>query len=255
MGTRVLIVVLFMLSVLTSSALTYLLINKTNSGTSNTADLGESIKAFIEKNPEVIIDGLRKAQASRAEQEAQDSEKMATTLRPQLEKNPTDPQAGNKEGDVTIVAFHDHNCGYCRKSIADIEKLLSEDKGVKFVVKDFPILGPLSVDKAKASIAVAKIAPEKWYDFYDGLGHSNTQTVEQVIELAQTKVGIDPILLRSEMESKATTNKISENHSLGEQLNISGTPVFIINGKVVRGAAGYDAFKAAVAEARAEKKS
>jgi protein-disulfide isomerase len=177
------------------------------------------------------------------------------TLRPQLEKNPTDPQAGNKDGDVTIVAFHDHNCGYCRKSIADIEKILAEDKGVKLVVKDFPILGPMSVEKAKASIAIAKIAPEKWYSYYDGLAHTNTQTVEQVIDFVQTKLGIDPNLLKSEMESKATNNKISENHSLGEQLNVSGTPVFIINGKVVRGAAGYDAFKEAIAEARTGNKS
>ncbi len=255
MGTRVLIVVLFVLSVITSSALTYLMINKTNTGTSQTGDLGNSIKKFIEENPDVIIQGLRNAQAARADQEAQESEKMAQTLRPQLEQNASDPQGGNKDGDVTIVAFHDHNCGYCRKSVADIEKLLSEDNGVKLVVKDFPILGPFSIEKAKASIAVAKIAPEKWYDFYDKITHENTQTVEQVIDLVQAKLGIDANLLRSEMESKETANKISENHALGEQLNVTGTPVFIINGKVLRGAAGYDAFKAAVAEARAENKS
>ncbi len=255
MGTRILILVLFVLSVLTSSALTYLLINKTGGGSGSTGNLNEAVQNFIEKNPEVIIQGLRKAQAARAEQEAQDSEKMATTLRPQLEKNPTDPQAGNKTGDVVMVVFHDHNCGYCRKSIPDIEKVLTEDKDLKLVVKDLPILGPLSVEKAKASIAVAKIAPEKWYDYYEAIGHSNTQTVEQVIELVHEKLGIEPTLLRSEMESRETANKISENHALAEQLGVSGTPVFIINGKVIRGAAGYDAFKAAIAEARAENKN
>jgi protein-disulfide isomerase len=254
MGTRILILVLFVLSVLTSSALTYLLINKTGSA-GGAGNVAGAVEKFITENPEVIIQGLRKAQESRAQQEAQDSEKMAMTLRPQLEKNPTDGQAGNKSGDVTMVAFYDHNCGYCRKSVADIEKVLGEDKDLKLVVKEFPILGPLSVDKAKASIAVAKIAPDKWYDYYDGMAHTNTQTVEQVVEFVQTKLGIDPNLLRSEMESKETANKISENHALGEQLNISGTPVFIINGKVIRGAAGYDAFKAAIAEARADNKS
>ena len=253
MGTRVLIVVLFALSVLTSSALTYLLINKTNFAKAGSGDVGAEVAKFIEENPDVVVQSLRNAQAARAKKEEMDTEKNATELRPQLEKNPTDGQAGNKDGDVTVVAFHDHNCGYCRKSIPDIERLLSEDKGVKFVLKDFPILGPLSIEKAKASIAVAKISPEKWFSFYDALGKANTQTVEQVIELAQKEIGIDPNALKSEMESKATANKISENRALGEQLYISGTPVFIVNGKVIRGAAGFDAFKAAVAEARANK--
>jgi protein-disulfide isomerase len=190
---------------------------------------------------------------AREEEESKKAEQMAASLRPQLEQNAKDAFAGNKSGDVTFVAFIDHNCGYCRKSIADIEKLLAEDKNIKFVLKDFPILGPLSIEKAKASIAVAKIAPEKWYSFYTALDEGNFQTPEQVIALATAKTGIDSTLLKAEMESKETENKISENHSLGEQLNISGTPVFIINGKVLRGALGYDAFKQAVSEARAIK--
>jgi len=252
MGTRILIVVLFVLSVLTSSALTFLLINKNNSG-SGSANIGKEVAEFIEKNPEVIIQGLRKAQNARAQQEAQDMEKNAAALRPQLENNTTDGGGGNKDGDVTIVAFHDHNCGYCRRSVPDIEKLIQEDNNLKFVLKDFPILGPLSIEKSKASIAVAKLAPEKWYVFFEALALRNTQTVEQVMELAQETAGITPTRLKSEMESKDTTNKISENHALGEQLSITGTPVFIVNGKVIRGAVGYDGFRAAVAEARANK--
>lgn len=253
MGTRVLIIVLFALSVLTSSALTYLLINKTGGMKGGSQDVGAEVAKFIENNPDVIITGLRKAQSARADKEAQDTEKNAISLRPQLENNPTDGQTGNKDGDVVMVAFIDHNCGYCRKSVPDVEKLLKEDKGVRFVLKDFPILGPVSIEKAKASIAAAKLAPEKWYDFYEALAHSNAQTTEQVLELAQTTIGIAPTTLKSEMESKDTANKISENHSLGEQLYINGTPVFIVNGKVIRGAAGYDAFKSAVEEARANK--
>lgn len=257
MGTRVLIVVLFVLSVLTSSALTYLLISKTNSANASgvaTGNVGEQVAKFIQENPNVIIDSLRKAQQARAEQEEQQAGLKASELRPQLENGKNDPTAGNKDGDVTIVAFHDHSCGFCRKSIPDIEKILSEDSNVKFVVKDFPILGPSSVDKARASVAIARFAPEKWYKFYDELGKSNPQNVEQILALASEKLGIDANLLRSEMESKDTENKIAENHSLGEQLGVSGTPVFIINGQVLRGALGYDAFKAAVLQARADLK-
>jgi protein-disulfide isomerase len=89
--------------------------------------------------------------------------------------------------------------------------------------------------------------------FIKTLNRSNTQSVDQVIELAQSKLGIDANLLKSEMESKETQNKLAENRSIGEQLAISGTPVFIVNGNVIRGAAGYDAFKSAIADARAKK--
>ncbi len=249
MATRVLIVVLFVLSVLTSSAVTYLLISK--SGVAAGGDIGKSVAEFIENNPEVIIQGLRKAQMARAEKESRDSDQKAQELRPQLEQSKTDPQHGNADADVTIVSFHDHNCGYCRRSIPDVEKLITEDKGVRLVMKDFPILGPLSVEKAKASLAVSKLAPQKWNDFYVALGSSNTQTVEQVIDLAVEKTGVNANLLRSEMESRETTNKISENRALGEQLGITGTPVFVINGVMVRGAAGYEAFKATVSQVRA----
>jgi len=180
------------------------------------------------------------------------SEKKAKDLRPQLERAQGDATAGAKDGDVTMVIFHDHNCGFCKRSIPDVVRLLDEDKKLRVVVKDFPILGPLSVEKAKASIAVAKLAPDKWVEYYKDNAQDNPQTVEQVIDMVSKRIGIDPNLLRSEMESKETLNKISENHALGEQLEIQGTPVFVINGNVVRGAAGYDAFKQMIAEARAE---
>lgn len=253
MGTRILIIILFFLSVATSSAVTYYMISSNKAG-AGSADVSAAVAKFIEEKPEVIIQSLRKAQQARAEQEEQESQKTAVKLRPQLEKNPTDGFTGNKDGDVIMVGFIDHNCGFCKKSLPDIEKLVTEDKSLKFVLKDYPILGPSSIDKAKASIAIARIAPDKWYNFYDKLGHSNTQTVEQLMELAQKETGVDQNLLKSEMESSETQNKLAENKALGEQLGVSGTPVFIVNGQVLRGALGYDAFKQAVEAARAANK-
>jgi protein-disulfide isomerase len=239
--------IIIALSALTSGTISYLMVSKSAPATSN---IKQELTQLIESNPELIIDGLRKAQMAKAQKEEGASSEKAKELRPKLESSTTDGQAGNKEGDVTMVAFIDYNCGYCRKSEPDIEKLLSEDTNLKFVMKDFPILGEFSVEKSKASIAIARIAPEKWYAFYKDMNHANTQTVEQVIELAQSKHGIDPIRLKNEMESKETQDKLSENRSLGEQLSISGTPVFIVNGNMIRGAAGYDAFKAAVTKVR-----
>ncbi|MFX8762600.1 thioredoxin domain-containing protein, partial [Acinetobacter baumannii] len=73
------------------------------------------------------------------------------------------------KGDVTVVEFFDYQCGYCKMSEVDIEKLLKEDKNVKFIYKDFPILGPMSVQAAKASLASNRQGTAKYIKFHDAL--------------------------------------------------------------------------------------
>lgn len=244
----------------TSVATSYFMGNKVNNNTPTTnlkapptPDIKQELAKIIQSNPEIIIDSLTKAQEEKARAEESQADEIAKTLRTELEQNPTDGQAGNKDGDVVMVAFLDHNCGFCKKSEPDIEKLLLGDPNLKFAIKDFPILGQVSVEKSKASIAIAKIAPEKWYDFYKELNRSNPQSIEQVFEITQNKFGIDTTLLKTQMESKETQDKLAENRALGDKLAISGTPAFIINGKVIKGALGYDAFKATIEQIRAGK--
>jgi protein-disulfide isomerase len=138
--------IIIAVSALVSGTVSYLMAGKSFAGTSN---VKQELTQLIENNPELIIDSLRKAQMAKAQQDEQESGQKAASLRPQLEKDERDGWTGNKEADVTMVAFIDYNCGYCRKSEPDIEKLLQEDSSVKFVMKDFPILGEFSVEKSK----------------------------------------------------------------------------------------------------------
>jgi protein-disulfide isomerase len=250
MATRILSLVLFVLAVVASSAFTALYLEKKGgAGGANKEEIGKIVASFIEENPEVIIQGLQKAQMKREMEEAKKAEENISSLRDSLEKNPKDPHAGNKDGDVTMVIFHDFNCGYCRKSVADVKKLVENDSKLRIVMKDLPILGPLSEEKAKISIAVSKIAPEKWYEYYITMADKTPQNADQILEIV-AGLGINSEAVKAEMTSKEIQEHINDNKSIADQIGIRGTPAFVINGKLVKGAVGYDSFKEMVEAAR-----
>lgn len=251
MASRLLTLIMFVLAVVASSAFTALYLKEKGgvSGSVNKDEVSKIVASYIEENPDVIVQGLQKAQMKREMEESKKAEENVSKLRDALENNAKDPQGGNKAGDVTMVAFFDHNCGYCKKSIPDIEKLISEDGKLKFVLKELPILGDFSVQQAKVSLAVAKLNPDQWYGFYVKLSEAHPQNLDQVLAVAQN-IGMNVEAIRSEMNSPDIENQINDNRSLADQLGIRGTPAFIIGGKMVKGAVGYDAFKQVINESR-----
>ena len=114
------------------------------------AAIEDIIKDYLTKeHPEVLMEGmqeLQKRDQASAEAKSEAAVKAATD---KIFNNPDSPVGGNPKGDVTIVEFFDYQCGYCKMSEPTVEKLLKEDKNVKFIYKDFPILGPASTEAAK----------------------------------------------------------------------------------------------------------
>jgi protein-disulfide isomerase len=250
MATRFLVLILFILAVIASSALTVIYLDKNSTKTKAGVDLDtvEKVVAdFIEENPEVIVDALREAQAKQARQEAEEAERNVAEVRDQLEDR--DPISGDDSDEIAMVVFHDYNCGFCRKVIPDVEKLVKDNDDLRVILVDMPILGPQSVAKAKASLAVAEIAPEKHYDFYIQLSEKNPRTEEQIIELASS-LGIDSNSLSQAMKDDALENTIRENKAIAQRIGIRGTPAFIIDGKLIKGAVGVQRFQSAIDEAR-----
>lgn len=254
MLNRILVVFLFILGVVSASAVT-LLYTKNKAGTKvevsgDEAKIQQVVKDFLTNNPQVIVEAFTKAREQEAQNDAQKSEAAIAENRVELENSDKAPHAGNDNGDVVVVAFHDYNCGYCKRSVPDIAELVNTDKNIKFVLKDFPILGELSFEKAKASEAVYKVSPEKWFAFYQLLSQLSPQTVDGILEVA-SKSGVDANAVKEAMNSDEIKNKIQETLSLGQKIGVRGTPAFVIGGKFVNGAIGLDNFKELVAQARA----
>ncbi len=129
---------------------------------------------------------------------------------------------GNPKGDVTIVEFFDYNCGYCRHALSDMEAMLEKDKNVRFVLKEFPILGPDSMAAHKVADAFRKLAPEKYGDFHVALlgseDRANEEQRHRSRHIARRQREAD---LRRKMEEKPGRRSVREAYTLA---NSSASP-------------------------------
>ena len=153
---------------------------------------------------------------------------------------------GSAKPDVVMTYFYDYACGYCRKSNPDIERLVTEDKGLRVVYRELPILGPDSVAASRVALAASKGG--KFGAFHDGLYEAGRPSTE-TIALVANRLGITPDLARD----PAIEAEIQKNMTLAGQLGATGTPLFVVGDKVMNSAVGYDLLKQAITAARAKR--
>ena len=152
---------------------------------------------------------------------------------------------GSAQPDVTLVEFFDYACPYCKSSNPAVARLVSEDKGLRVVYRELPILGPDSLTAARLSLRASQLG--RFAQFNDALwaaGRPGPQTNAAAAQAA----GI-PATLPNDPQAEA---ELKRNFDLAGKLGASGTPLFIVGHKVLNGAVGYDALKSAIAEARAK---
>lgn len=208
------------------------------------------IRAYILEHPEVVVESLQRWQE---EQKAESEERAKAALdahRDRLENNPATPVAGNVDGDVTVVEFFDYRCGYCKRVFPAIQELIETDGNIRYVFKEFPILGPESVVASRAAQAVWFIDPERYLDFHAALmGARGGLNEDRVLDIA-AKVGLDRDKVKDAMEDPRVAEVLAANLELGRALGVNGTPAFVIGGELIPGAIDLDTMKELVAEAR-----
>jgi protein-disulfide isomerase len=214
---------------------------------------GPAIRGYLLEHPEILPEAMERLQAretARYEKAREGAQKAVPQLLAQLQKPFAGAWAGNPDGDVTVVAFMDYACGYCRASLPGIEELIARDPNVRVVYREFPVLGPESVVAARWALAAAEQG--KFRAFHDALYAAGPPSVEN-ITLAAGKAGLDKALANKAVQSKAVEQEILANHKLGEQLAMTGTPAWVVGGQLLSGARDYAGLAKAVAEARAGK--
>jgi protein-disulfide isomerase len=197
------------------------------------------VREGIVRNPQVLVEG----------QEALRDEQYRPVLdanRAALETPYASSWKGAAKPDVTLAYFYDYACGYCRKSNPDLERLIKEDKGLRVVYREFPILGQASVAAARASLAASRSG--KFAAFHDTMYQAGNPSAE-TISLAANASGITP----ESAQDPSIGAEIENNYRIAGQLGASGTPLFIVGNQVINSAVGYDGLKAAIAKARAAK--
>ncbi|MBB3964105.1 DsbA family protein [Rhizobium metallidurans] len=203
-------------------------------------EFGDFIKQYLIENPEIMLDVQN---ALQKKQEAARLVKANATIsenKAAIFDSKYDMALGNPKGDVTIVEFFDYNCSYCRRALSDMQTILKKDPNIRFVLKEFPILGPESVAAHKVSAAFRKLAPEKYSQFHIALLGSDGRANEaSAIEVAQS-LGVSEKEIRAEMAKDPSDASVQETYSLAQSLGITGTPSYVIGNELVQGAVGYE---------------
>jgi protein-disulfide isomerase len=152
---------------------------------------------------------------------------------------------GAAQPTVTLAYYYDYACGYCRKSNPDIDRLLAEDKGLRVVFHELPILGPASLAASRVALAASKAG--KFAAFHDTLTAAGNPTPETVARAAAA-AGVSPVP-QDVAEQEAA---LKRNFQVAGQLGATGTPLFVVGDRVMNSAVGYDVLKDAVRDARAK---
>ena len=193
------------------------------------------VREYILAHPEIIPEAIRKLQA-------RETGKAIAAHRKDIETPFAGAWAGAADADVVLVEYFDYACGYCRKSNADVARLLKEDRRLKVVWRELPVLGPDSQAAAEASLAAASAGRFKPY--HDALFAAGRPTAT-AIAAARRAAGVTGTLSASKVSAE-----ITKNLTTAQAIGASGTPTFVVGDQILQGAVGYAALKQAIAEAR-----
>ena len=206
------------------------------------------VKKYLIANPEIIresIENLQKKQQEEMQKQAKVSLEKNKDL---LFKDVNAPFEGKADASVVVVEFFDYQCGYCRKVYADVKKLLENDKDVKVIYREMPIMGELSIVASKAALAAnmqGKYA-ELHNAFMEAKEHFNE---EKIYEMAKN-VGLDVEKLKTDMQSKQVQDEIMLSQKLFTDMGLRGTPAFVIGNEIIPGAIDYDSMQGLISSLR-----
>jgi protein-disulfide isomerase len=199
-------------------------------------------------HPEFMIEVLHAAEAKLKEEKSEESKLLIAAKQGELFHDETAPIGGNANGDVTIVEFFDYRCPYCKQVEPSLEALIKEDPKLRIVYKEFPVLGPASVYASRMALA-ARIQG-KYAAFHDAMMAAKGQITEETILKVAKAAGVDLDKAKADMHAPEIEDQLKRNYTLAQELDIQGTPAFVVGNKLIPGATDIDNLKKLVAAAR-----
>jgi protein-disulfide isomerase len=211
------------------------------------AEIVAIVREALKQDPSILRDAIT---ALQDEEDARKTTAARAALANAQDRliTPADPVAGNPKGDVTIVEFFDTRCPYCRRMDPVMEQFLAQDRNVRLIYKDLPILGPASTLGSKALLAAQK---QNGYEkLREAVMKLPSDTTQAMIQKEAERLGLDwPRLLR-DMQDPAVQQRLDANLKLARDLGIQGTPALVIGDQLIPGAVGLDDLKRTVDSVR-----
>lgn len=214
------------------------------------AEVESIIRGYLLAHPEIIRDAINELQ--RRQDAAEQAQQVAaiTDNKDLLFDSTRQVVLGNPKGDATLVEFFDFNCGYCKRAHADMKQLIAEDKNLRIVLKEFPVLGEGSVQAAQVGIAIALTTPERYWEFFDAMLTERGQVnLDRALAVAE-EIGLDRAKIEETMSGDEVKSTITEAYDLANKLGLTGTPSYVTAKEVVIGAVGLDALREKINQAR-----
>ena len=211
-------------------------------------EIEQIIHDYLVENPEVLVKAFDELERRLEEAKLAETQAAVEKNRKAIYEDPDDYVAGNPKGDVTIVEFFDYQCGYCKRSFEPLMDFVEADGNIRLILKEFPILGPTSLEAAKAAIAAKRQGRymEMHRALYEHKGGLDSDAIAKIAE----ELGLDVAKLKKDMADPAIQDQVSRTYRLAEQLNVDGTPAFIVGGVMYPGAADEERLDQMVKEAR-----
>jgi len=214
-------------------------------------EIEKVVHDYLISNPEVIKDAIDELGKREKIAEAATREKAVSQHGDKIVNSPNQAVVGNPNGDITLVEFFDYNCGYCKQSLNSVAKLIEADPKLRVVLKDFPVLGPDSVEAAQvATAARMQLDNQKFWDFHRKLLSTRGHIGKQQALAAAKEVGADMPRLEKDMSSPETKAALKEVATLADELRFDGTPAWVIGKEAIIGALPYAQMKAKVENMR-----
>ena len=211
----------------------------------------DEVRAYLLENPEILVEALDILKERDAEAATLQDVQLVQDNASGLFESPTDWAGGNLAGDITIVEFMDYQCSYCRKAHAEVSELITTDGNIRFVIKEYPILGEASDLAARFAIAVRQIGGDDAYKAaHDALMTLRAEISVAALNQIATNLGLDPATVNKQMASEDVTAVIAANRALGEAMQINGTPTFIVDKTLLRGYVPLNGMQQIVADER-----
>jgi len=220
-------------------------------------EIQQIIRDYLVTHPEVLQEAITELDKR---QTAADTEKAGAAVAANattIFDSTRQVVLGNAKGDVTLVEFFDYNCGFCKGALPQMMSLLKDDTNLRVVLKEFPVLGPGSVEAAKVAVAVRMQdkTGKKYLDFHQKLlGGRGKADNARALAVAK-EVGMDMGRLEKDMASDEVRVSLEESLKLAETLGLNGTPSYVVGNDVVIGAVGLDALRSKISIVRCGKAS
>src|SRR5471030_12862 len=219
------------------------------------SEIERVVHDYLLAHPEVLQEVMTELEKR---QTAAESEKHKAGVKEHAQalfSSPRQVNLGNPQGNVTFVEFFDYNCGYCKRAMSDMLTLMKDDPKLKVVLKEFPVLGPGSVEAAQVAVAVRMQDPtgKKYLDFHQKLLGGRGQADKARALAAAKEAGLDMAKLDKDLASPEVRATLEENFKLAEEMGMNGTPSYVIGKQVVIGAVGLDGLREKIGVARCGK--